>query len=72
MRDRPNFLLAICIAAASAALAGRPAEAQKAMAHLRSIEPALRLSNLGNMISYLRSEHFARWVEGLRLAGLPE
>ena len=27
VRDRPNFLLAICIAAASAALAGRPAEA---------------------------------------------
>ena len=51
---------------------GTPGRGAKSDAHLRSIDPALRLSNLGDIISYLRSEHFVRWVEGLRLAGLPE
>jgi hypothetical protein len=30
------------------------------------------MSNLGEVISPLRPEHLARYIEGLRLAGLPE
>ena len=72
VRGKPDFLLSRCLAAASAALAGRLAEAQKSMMHLRGIDPALRISNLKDVISYLRPEGFAKWAEGLRMAGLPE
>jgi hypothetical protein len=72
VREKPNFLMGSCVAAASAALAGRLAEAEKAMAHLRELNPALRLSNLKDLIPFRRPEDFDRWAEGLRKAGLPE
>jgi len=73
LRDQPNYGFALRVAAASHAMAGRSAEAQKAMARLRQVDPQLRLSNLGEVISPLRRpEHRARYVEGLRKAGLPE
>ena len=71
-RDHPEYLLGRCIAAASAALAGRSAEAQKAMVAARQLDPTLRLSNLRNLQPIGRPEDFARWEQGLRLAGLPE
>jgi hypothetical protein len=42
------------------------------MARLRQIEPALRISDLTDLISVQRSKDVATWVEGLRKAGLPE
>ena len=72
VREQPNFLVANCIAAASNALADRPAEAAKAMARLRQFNPDLRLSNLKALIPLRRSEDFERWAQGLRKAGLPE
>jgi len=69
---QPNFAFTMRIAAASQALAGHPSEAQKAMMRLREVDPQLRLSNLGDVISPLRPAHRAKYVEGLRLAGLPE
>jgi TolB-like protein len=72
MRQRPNILISIFAAAASGALAGRLAEAQEAMARLRQLEPALRVSELKKLFPFRRSDDFARWVEGLRKAGLPE
>jgi adenylate cyclase len=71
VQEQPNFLLSTCVAAASAALVGQPAEAQKAMAHLRKLNPALRISNLKDWIPLRRAEDVARYVEGLRKAGLP-
>jgi hypothetical protein len=72
VRGKPDLLLSSCLAAASAALAGRSAEMQKAMTRLRGIDPDLRISNFRDVISYLRSEDYAKWAEGLRMAGLPE
>jgi TolB-like protein len=72
MRQQPNFFMAICVAAASAALAGKPDKAEKAMARVRELNPALRLSNLRELIPVRRPEDFARWSDGLRKAGLPE
>ena len=72
MRERPNFVLPNCIAATSAALAGRLDEARKAIAHLRQIAPELTISNFMNVMSYLREEDFDRCLDGLRKAGLPE
>lgn len=72
VREQPNFLLSTCMAAASGALAGRPAEAEKAMVRLRQLDPALRISNLEDLFPIRRSADFARWADGLRKAGLPE
>ena len=65
-----RYLLTAIVAAASGALAGRLTEAQEAMALLRELDPALRLSNLKEY--FRQSEDLAKWVEGLRNAGLPE
>jgi hypothetical protein len=51
---------------------GRLDEAQKAMAKLRQLDPGLRLSNLRNSQPIRQPEDYARWEDGLRLAGLPE
>jgi TolB-like protein len=53
-------------------IAGKRAEAGKAMARLRQIDPALNLSNFKDLLPFRRPEDFARFAEGLRLAGLPE
>jgi len=71
-RAKPDFLYAACIAAASAALAGRSEAARKAMKLVRRNDPQLRVANLKEVISYLQPADFAKWQEGLRLAGLPE
>jgi TolB-like protein len=73
LRDRPDHLNALRIAAASNALAGRLEQAQKALARLRELDPARRVSNLRDTMGpYRRPEDVARYEEGLRRAGLPE
>jgi TolB-like protein len=71
-RDRPEYVHPLCIVAASAALTGRSEEAHKAVIALRQIAPTLRLANLRTVQSIRRREDYAKWEEGLRLAGLPE
>jgi tetratricopeptide (TPR) repeat protein len=68
-RDNPRHLLAQTIAAASNALAGRINEAQKAVARILEIYPAMRLSNLQEFIPLRRPEDLGRFAEGLRKAG---
>jgi TolB-like protein/Tfp pilus assembly protein PilF len=72
LRETPNFHMALRMAAAGNALAGRLDIAQKAMARLREIDPTLRVSNLGDLTALRRPEDMARYAEGLRRAGLPE
>jgi TolB-like protein/class 3 adenylate cyclase len=72
LRDRSNFLLAAGVAAASAAVSGRPAEAEKAMAQLREIDPTRRLSNLKEWFNFQRPEDSERWAHALQKAGMPE
>jgi TolB-like protein len=71
-RSFPEFIFIRCLAAASAAFAGRLEEAQQAMLILRRLDPDLRLSNLRKVRGFYRPEDYAKWEEGLRLAGLPE
>jgi TolB-like protein/tetratricopeptide (TPR) repeat protein len=71
IRDQPKFLIALCIASASYALTGRTPEAEKAMANLRQLDPALRLSNLGELMPIARPGDFAMLFDGLSKAGLP-
>jgi len=72
LRERPNYLAAIRELAAANALAGRMPEAQKAMAHLRKIDPAMRVSNVKDWVPLRRLDDLKRLEEGLRMAGLPE
>jgi len=72
VREQPNLMFASCVAAASGALGGRLAEARRAMARVRQLDPTLRMSNLKDFFPTRRAEDFARWEEGMRIAGLPE
>jgi adenylate cyclase len=72
LSEKPNMQLALRAAATSNALAGRIEEAQKVMARLRQIDPALRVSNLIDQTPLQRPEDLARYAEGMRKAGLPE
>jgi TolB-like protein/DNA-binding SARP family transcriptional activator/Tfp pilus assembly protein PilF len=72
MRSRPSFLLAILLAAVTAALGDQTEEARKAVARLRILYPDLRMSNSGLYMQEMRPQDLARWEEGLRKAGLPD
>ena len=70
-RQLPSFLVAVSVIAASHALAGRLREAQRAMKHLRDLDPTLRVSNLPDWLPIRRPEDLATFADGLRKAGLP-
>jgi hypothetical protein len=72
MRDNPTFLLAVCMTAASNALAGRREPAQSAMARALECNPDLRISNLRDLAPFSQAEDLAIFAKGLRKAGLPE
>jgi TolB-like protein len=71
LRERPNYIHPMLVTAASFALAGRLQDAEKTLAKVRTLDPELRVSNLGRYLND-RSKVFSKWEEGLRLAGLPE
>jgi len=62
----------IRIAAVSNAFAGRLEEARKHIARALQLDPDLRVSNLKDRLGPFRPEGLAKYVEGLRKAGLPE
>jgi len=67
-----NTVPDLAVLAASNALAGRMDKARDAMARIRKHAPTLCISTLKVQIPLRRPEDFARFGEGLRLAGLPE
>jgi len=72
LREAPDYLSALRMAAAGNALTGRLAEAQTAVMRIRQIAPTLRVSNVKDWASFRRPEDLARLEDGLRQAGLPE
>ena len=72
LREMPNFALATGIVAASEALAGRMVEAERATRDLRELNPALRITSLGEWIQLRRPEDLRLFADGLRKSGLPE
>jgi adenylate cyclase len=73
LQDNPDFQAGLRIDAASNAMAGRPEQAHKAVARLRQLNLAQRVSNLKDVLGpYRRAEDVSRYEEGLRQAGLPE
>jgi adenylate cyclase len=69
LSNRVDFLTVL---AASSSLAGQMDKARDAMARIRERSPTLCISMLKVLVPFRRSEDFARFAEGLRLAGLPE
>ena len=72
IRQRPGFLLYSCIAAVSAAHSGRMSDAQRTVARMLEVNPALRIANVATLIPIRRPEDVALWMDGLKKAGLPE
>jgi TolB-like protein/class 3 adenylate cyclase len=73
LQDNPDLPPGLRIDAASNAMAGRPVQAHKAIDRLQQLNPALRVSNLKDVLGpYQHAEDLARYEEGLRRAGLPE
>jgi hypothetical protein len=72
LQDKPDFRPGLRIAAASNAMAGRPEQAHRAVARLRQLNPALRVSSLKDVLGPYRHADVSRYEEGLRQAGLPE
>lgn len=72
LQERENYLPAIRDLAAANALAGRDAEAQAAIAQLRKVNPAMRVSSVKEWLPFRRPDDLRRLEDGLRKAGLPE
>jgi TolB-like protein/class 3 adenylate cyclase len=72
VQGQPNFLPSSYFAAASAALLGNTAAAEKAIARVLKLMPELRISRLGDVITLRRSQDMELFAEGMRKAGLPE
>src|SRR5262249_37734425 len=70
VRGRPNFAFPVCIAAASAALAGKPTEAGHLMSRLCELMPDLRGSNLSELFPLRRQQDITIFADSLRRAGL--
>jgi TolB-like protein/class 3 adenylate cyclase len=71
-KQMPSLLMVVGILAASHALAGRTHEAQRAIGHLRQLDPTLRVSHLADWLPIRRPQDLATFADGLRRAGLPE
>ncbi|TIX15857.1 MAG: adenylate cyclase [Mesorhizobium sp.] len=71
-RAQPYYLTGLRVAAASNAMAGRLDAASKHIARSLRLDPELTLSNLKYRVGLIKPDYFARYVEALRLAGLPE
>jgi tetratricopeptide (TPR) repeat protein len=72
LRQHPNDLPLLRVAAASHALAGQMMDAEKHMGRIRHLDPTLRLSRVAAVAPCRRADDTSRYVEGMRRAGLPE
>jgi tetratricopeptide (TPR) repeat protein len=72
LREVPDGHAALRVAAAGCALTGRDDEANRLIARLLEIHPALRISNLKNVMGPTRPEYSTTYADALRKAGLPE
>ena len=72
LREQPNSPAASRVLAASNVLSGHLSEAREIIAHLRELDPSLRVSNLNEVFPLRRPDDLAKFAEGLRKAGLPD
>ena len=70
IRETPNWIPGVIVAAASAALCGSLTDARALADQLRKLDPNLCLSNLRDRLPFRRDEYIAAYRDGLRQAGL--
>jgi TolB-like protein/tetratricopeptide (TPR) repeat protein len=71
IRERPNYMTGLRVAAASDAVAGRRSAARQLVTRMTELDPQLRISSLP-LILPLRLPDLASWADALRDAGLPD
>jgi TolB-like protein len=71
IRERPNYMTGLRVAAASHVLAGRVTASKLLATQMRDLDPQLRLSALPHLLP-LQSADLSRWADALRSAGLPD
>jgi TolB-like protein/class 3 adenylate cyclase len=72
LTEHTSYLPALRMLASSHACAGRLAQAQDVMVRIRQIDPEFHVSNLANLVPFRGPQDVARYIGGLRAAGLPE
>jgi tetratricopeptide (TPR) repeat protein len=72
LRERPNWLNSLRVAAASHALAGRIEEARRFIGRALHFDPEMRVTNIKDRFGPFRPQDAANYIEALRKAGLPE
>jgi hypothetical protein len=72
LQSRPNHLTALRVLVASHAMAGEIDAARQACAAYQQSDPAARVSNVNDRLTFRRDEDIEKFKEGLRRAGLPE
>jgi TolB-like protein/class 3 adenylate cyclase len=70
--EQPAYLAALPIAVTSHAQAGRIDVARKIMAEMLRAAPWVSISKLEEAVPFRRRDDWARYAEGMRIAGLPE
>ena len=71
-RHSPNAVMSLRVLAAANAFAGDIEEARRIGQRLLQIDPTLTLSRARTFSAFRRPEDLSKWIEGIRLAGLPE
>lgn len=71
-RLQPDRFTKLALVAASYAQLGETDKARRLIKRLLELEPWTNLRNLRHRFPIKRDEHFIRWSESLRAAGLPE
>jgi TolB-like protein/class 3 adenylate cyclase len=72
LRERPNWLPSLRVAAASNVLAGRAEEARVFVARMIQLDPEGRISNVKDRFGPFRPQDATNYIEALRKAGFPE
>jgi len=72
MHERPNFMAAVRIHAASLAMSGRIGAARATMARVRGLDPTFLVQHVRGVTPLRRPEDLARYEDALRKAGLPD
>ena len=71
VREKSGMTWAYRDLAAYFALAGRSDEAKKALAQLLAARPGLTIAKVADALRFIEPSVLARYLEGLRIAGLP-
>ncbi len=70
--QQPNFQPGLRIFAVACVRAGKLEEGRAAIARMRQLNPAFRISNIKDAMTVRRPEDLAAYEEALRSAGLPD